>query len=106
MSNDAHALTQTLQPPRMETGMYASSLILTSIKYRLWVMRMEVSLEAHDLWGVLDGSEVNHKKDRLVLLSCIDNPQVHLRVSKQSNRHQEECKGELEGSLHIPCGNG
>ena len=85
MSNNAHALAQILQPPRMETGMYASSLMLTSINYRLWVMRMEVYLEAHDLWGVIDGSELNHKKDRLVLLSCIDNPQVHLKVSKQSN---------------------
>ena len=30
-------------------------------------MRMEVSLETHDLWGVIDGSEVNQKKDCLSL---------------------------------------
>ena len=34
-------------------------------------MRIEVSLEAHDLWGVIDGSEVNCKKDRFVLLMIL-----------------------------------
>ena len=39
MSDDVHAPTPTLHPPIGETGMPTC----------LWVMRMEVSLEAHDL---------------------------------------------------------
>ena len=46
MSDDAHAPTPTLHPPRSETGMSTSILMLTSTNYRLWAMRMEVSLEA------------------------------------------------------------
>ena len=72
MSDDAHAPTPTLHPPRSETGMSTSILMLTSTNYRLWVMRMEVSLEAHDLWGVIDGSEVNRKKYRLELLMMLN----------------------------------
>ena len=59
MSDDVHAPTSTLHPPRSETGIPTSILMLTSTNYRLWAMMMEVSLKAHDLWGVIDGSEVN-----------------------------------------------
>ena len=72
MSDDVHAPTPTLHPPRSETGMFTSVLMLTSTNYPLWAMRMEVSLEAHDLWGVIDGSEVNRKKDRLALLMILN----------------------------------
>ena len=34
---------------RSETGMSTSILMLTSTNYLLWAIRMEVSLEAHDL---------------------------------------------------------
>ena len=47
-------------------------LMLTRKNYRLWAMRKEVSLEAHDLWGVIDGSEVNFKKDCLALLMILN----------------------------------
>ena len=46
MSDDVHPPTPTLHPPRSETGMSTSVLMLTSITYLLWAMRMEVSLEA------------------------------------------------------------
>ena len=49
MADDVHAPTPTLHPPRSETSMSTSVLMLTSKNYRLWAMRMEVSLEAHDL---------------------------------------------------------
>ena len=67
MSDDAHAPTPTLHPSRSETGMSTSVLMLTITNYCLWVMRMKVYLEVHDLWGVIDGSEVNCKKDYLAL---------------------------------------
>ena len=35
-------------------------------------MRMEVSLEAQDLWGFINESEVNCKKDSLALLMIIN----------------------------------
>ena len=71
-SDDVHVPTLTLHLPRSETGMSTSILMLTSTNYRLWAMRMEVSLVAHDLWGVIDGSEVNRKKDRPALLMIIN----------------------------------
>ena len=96
MFNDVHAPKQALRLPRSETGMSTSVLMLTRIICHLWSTRIEVSLEAHDLWGKLQEG-----------LSCIvDDPKFHLRVTKQSSRHQEECKRELGGSSHILCGNG
>ena len=47
MSNDVHAPTPTLHPPRNKTSISTFVLMLTSTNYRLWAMRMEVSLEAH-----------------------------------------------------------
>ena len=67
MSDDVLAPTPTLHPPRSETDMSTYVLMLKSTNYHLWAMRMDISLEAHDLWGVIDGSEVNCKKDRLAL---------------------------------------
>ena len=67
ISDDVHAPTPTLHPPRSEIGMSTSVLMLTSTNYCFWAMRMEVSLEAHDFWGVINGSEVNRKKDCLAL---------------------------------------
>ena len=91
MSDDAHAPTPTLHPPRSETHMSTSILMLTSTNYRLWAMRMEVSLEAHDLWGVIDGSEVNRKKDRLALsmilnsISESQSNQIDIKKSAKEN---------------------
>ena len=49
MFDDVHALTPTFHPPRIEIGMPISSLMFISKNYHLWAMRMEFSLEAHDL---------------------------------------------------------
>ena len=85
MSDDAHAPTPTLHPPRSETGMSTSILMLTRTNYRLWAMRMEVSLEAHDLWGVIDGSEINQKKDRLdIKATKLTSRRVQRRIGKFS----------------------
>ena len=46
--------------------------LLTSTKYRLWAMRMEVHLEAHRLWEVITGTETNRKKDRHTLSSILN----------------------------------
>ena len=46
--------------------------MLTSTNYWLWDTRMEVSLEAHDLWGVIDGIEVNCKKDHLAFFMILN----------------------------------
>ena len=67
MSNNVHAPTPTLHPSSNETSLSAFVLKLTSTNYPLWATRIEVSLEAYDLWGVIDGREVNHKKDRFAL---------------------------------------
>ena len=50
----------------------ASIFLLISTNYRLWAMRMEVYLEAHGLWEVMNGTEKNQKKD-LQALSAILN---------------------------------
>ena len=49
MFDDVNTPIPTLQPPRMETGMSTSSLMLTITHYCLWATRMKVSFEAHDL---------------------------------------------------------
>ena len=91
MSDNVHAPTPTLHPPRSETVMSTSVLMLTSTNYRLWAMRMEVSLEAHDLWGVIDGSEVNQKKDCLALsmipnsISESQSNQIDIKKSAKEN---------------------
>ena len=91
MFDDAHAPTPTLHPPRSETGMSTSILMLTNTNYRLWAMRMEVSLEANDLWGVIDGSEVNRKKDHLALsmilnsISESQSNQIDIKKSAKEN---------------------
>ena len=91
MSDDAHAPTPTLHPLRSETSMSTSILMLTSTNYCLWAMRMEVSLEAHDLWRVIDGSEVNRKKDRLALsmilnsISESQSNQIEIKKSAKEN---------------------
>ena len=72
-----------VNPQRNETGMSTSVLMFTSTNYCLWVMRMKVSLEAHDLLGVNDGSEINHKKDCLALSMILNSI---LESQKQSNR--------------------
>ena len=90
-SDDIHAPTPTLHPPRSETCMSTSVLMLTSTNYCLWDMRMKVSLEDHDLWGVIDGSKVNHKKDPLAF-SMIQNSisesqsnQIDIKKSAKEN---------------------
>ena len=91
MFDDIHALTPTLQPHGMETGMCTSSLMLTSTHYLLWAMKMEVYVEAHDLWRLIDGSEVNRKKDRLALLMILNsiseshNNQIDIKKRAKEN---------------------
>ena len=72
MSNHIHAPTPTLHSQRNETGMSTSIFILISTNYYLLAMRMKVSLEAHNLWGFIDESEVNHKKDPLALSMIVN----------------------------------
>ena len=91
MSDDVHAPTPTWHPPRSETCMSTFVLMLTSTNYRLWAMRMEVSLGAHDLWGVIDRSEVIRKKDRLALsmilnsISESQSNQIDIKKSAKEN---------------------
>ena len=60
MSDDVHAPTLTLHPQRSKIGMSTSFLMLTTTNYCLWDIRMEVSLEAHNLWGV-DSILIKHE---------------------------------------------
>ena len=54
-------------------------------------MRMEVSLKAHDLFGFIDGSEVNCKKDchalSMILNSISESQsnQIHIKKSAKEN---------------------
>ena len=56
-------------------------------------MRMEVSLEAHDLWEVIDGSEVNQKKDRLalsmILNSILESQSNQIDIKKSAKENWE-----------------
>ena len=93
MSDDIHALTPTLHPPRSETGMSTFVLMLTNTNYCLWAMRMDVSLEAHDLWGVIDGSEVNRKKDHfalsMILNSIFESQRNQIDIKKSAKENWE-----------------
>ena len=48
-------------------------------------------MEAHDLWGVIDGSEENHKKHRLALSMILNsilkyhNSQIDIKKSSKEN---------------------
>ena len=102
MSDDIHTPIPTLQPPKMEISMSTYSLMLTSTNYSLWAMRMEVSLEAHDLWRVIDGKEVNRKKDRLALLMILV-PSWSFKAIKSTSRRVQKRIGRF---LLITCENG
>ena len=52
--------------PKIE-AMKTWIFLLTSTKYRLWAMRVEVYLEAQGLWEVITETETNQKKDRQAL---------------------------------------
>ena len=67
---DSNTAIQELVP-RIEA---VTSLIfsLTSTNYRMWVMRMEVYLEAHGLWESITGTETNRKKDRQALSAILN----------------------------------
>ena len=64
MSDDVHAPTPTLHPRGSETGMSTSVLMLTSTStnYRLWAVRMEVSLAAHDSISESQSNQIDIKK--------------------------------------------
>ena len=55
MSDDIRALSPTLHPPRNETSMYTTVLMLISTNYHLWAISMEVSLEANIFGELLIG---------------------------------------------------
>ena len=99
MSDDVHAPT-TLHPSRSETGKSNFVLMLTSTNYRLWAMRMEVSLEAHDLWEVIDGSEVNRTKDRLAL-SMILNSIFKSQSNQIDNKKSANENWEVLRTFHV-----
>ena len=96
MSDDAHAPIPTLHPPRSETGMPTSILMLTSTNYHLWAMRMEVSLEAQELWEVIDGSEVNRNKNRLGL-------SMVLNSISESQSNQIDIKKSAKEDWEVLC---
>ena len=56
-------------------------------------MRMEVSLEGHDLWGVIEGSEVNQNKDcralSMILSSIYESQSNHIAIKKSTNENWE-----------------
>ena len=91
ISDDVHAPTPTLHPPKNETGMSTSILMLKRTNYHLWAMRMEVFLEGHDLRGVIDWSEVNCKKDRLalsiILNSILESQSNQIDVKKSAKEN-------------------
>ena len=94
MSDDVRSSTSFLQPLNMDTGMSTSSLMLTCTKYHHWAMRMEVTLEAHEFLGVIDGIEENHKKDLLALLMIFNS------ISK-SQSSQKDIKKSDKGNWEV-----
>ena len=69
-AHDSNAAIQEIVP-RIE-AVTASIFSLTSTNYRLWAMRMEVYLEAHELWEAITGTETNRKKDRQALSEILN----------------------------------
>ena len=60
-----HDSNTAIQEIMLKIEVVMTSIFLwTSMNYRLWMMRMEVYLEAHILWEVITGAEINRKKDR------------------------------------------
>ena len=91
VNQDSNTAIQEIMP-KIE-AVTTSIFLLTSTKYRLWAMRMEVYLEAHELWEVVTGTETNRKKDWQAL-----------RINKFSNGCKKNCKRELENNSDTPCG--
>ena len=71
-------------------------LMLTSTNYHLWGMRMEVSLEGHDLWGFIEGSEVNHNK------GCLALSMIFNSIS-ESQRNQIDIKKSEKENWEVLC---
>ena len=94
MSDDVHAPTPTLHPRGSETGMSTSVLMLTSTNYRLWAMRMEVSLATHDSISESQSNQINIKK------SAKENWEVlrifHVRMDKVVQEKVQALKREFE----------
>ena len=76
--------------------MSTSSLMLTSTNYWHWALRMEVTLEAHDLWGFIDESEENRKKDRLALLMILNS-------ISESQSNQIDINKSARENLEVLC---
>ena len=91
MFDDVCLSTPFLQPAKMNMSMSTSSLMLTSPNYHRWDIRMEVTLEAHDLWGVINRNEENHKQDHLALsmilnfISESQSCQIDIKKSAKEN---------------------
>ena len=79
--------------------------LLTSKKYRLWAMTMEVYLEAHGLWEVITGTETNQKKDRhklsAILNSVSESVSFQLDVKKTTKENWEVIRILHVGVDHV-----
>ena len=101
--SDANTVIQELGP-RIE-AVTSAIFSLTSTKYRLWAMRMEVYLEAHGLWESITGTETNRKKDRqalsAILNSVSESVSFGLDVKKTAKENWETIRILHVGVDHV-----
>ncbi|XP_078429348.1 uncharacterized protein LOC144701406 [Wolffia australiana] len=66
---------------------------LSATNYRHWAMRMEVHLDAQNLWDVVAGTETNRQKDRLALSAMLaaipETSGVQLDIKKSAKENWE-----------------
>ena len=101
--SDANTAIQELVP-RIE-AVTSSIFSLTSTKYHLWAMRMEVYLEAHGLWESIMGTETNRKKDQqalsAILNSVSESVSFQLDVKKTTKENWETIRILHVGVDHV-----
>ncbi|XP_078440532.1 uncharacterized protein LOC144710594 [Wolffia australiana] len=66
---------------------------LSAMNYRHWAMRMEVHLDAQNLWDMVAGTETNRQKDRLALSAMLaaipETSGVQLDIKKSAKENWE-----------------
>ena len=90
---------------KLENQVMNSNFILSDTNYRLLAMRMEVYLEAHGLWEVIEGDEENQKKDRLVLSAILSSipksASFQMDIKKLAKENWESWKILHVGADHM-----
>ncbi|XP_078443602.1 uncharacterized protein LOC144713017 isoform X2 [Wolffia australiana] len=92
-SNQGEKNTSDDSTRKLEVGVPTPLNQLSATNYRHWAMRMEVHLDAQNLWEVVAGTETNRQKDRLALSAMLaaipETSGVQLDIKKSAKENWE-----------------